>query len=353
MPPRVLTCRRPACESPAVLPRLRSVRGKRRHVRSPSWTQEAWARWAQLDGRLAHVDLGHLDQLNKKLTCARTFLDDPVPRGLGRRISNWWTGGRIERTWVWLEQAEIDIVDYSDARGTRMALEIALQRAAQELSPKDPIRLRLEALQKGVTTQAGPAAQPNNDRKKAKDDDRKKVVIQAALEASFASSNDYHRAARALRNRLVILSLIAVISAALLVVLQWRIPTAVMITPPLEGTQQVSSWQLLLIVMAFGAIGALLTTFRPVSTLGPSGTPFNFPLQQALTKVVTGTLTATVGVILVSNDNVTNGLHNFPALIATAVVFGAAQQTITTSLDKRASSLVESSPAAKRGSTSA
>src|SRR5690349_20745849 len=41
-------------------------RERRRHT-APSWTQEAMARWAQLDARLAHVDPAHHDVVKSKL----------------------------------------------------------------------------------------------------------------------------------------------------------------------------------------------------------------------------------------------------------------------------------------------
>jgi hypothetical protein len=301
--------------------------GKRRRT-APGWTQEAMARWAQLDGRLAHVDPEHYDTVKAKLDAARALLDDPVPHGLWARLSNWWNGDHIEGTWTWLEQAEVDLVEYADERGLEIALAIALKRV-NALDETDRRRVALEALAAGGGQGlATPSA---------------RTTIEAALVAAFEAINAYHRAARALRNRLIVMTLIALVTASAIVLLQWRIPSATIIERP-DGAEGISTWQLTLLVMAFGAIGALLTTIRPISTLPPSGSPFNFPLQQALLKIVVGTLTATVGVIVIGGASVTTGFQSLPALIGAAVVFGAAQQALTQFLDKRAASLIDSGP---------
>lgn len=112
----------------------------------PGWTQEALSRWAQLKGRVAHLDPVHQQVVEENLTRARTLLETPMPSKLRWRLANWWNGDYIEQTWAWLEQAEIDLVEYSDQEGTDIALVIALLRADKALSTTDPRRVALETL---------------------------------------------------------------------------------------------------------------------------------------------------------------------------------------------------------------
>ena len=169
------------------------------------------------------------------------------------------------------------------------------------------------------------------------------TLIQAALEACFAATNEYHHAARALRNRLILMTVIALLAAAGVVVLQLRIPSAKFIGT-VNGTAHIVSWQLIVIVMAFGALGALLTTIGPISALPPAATPFNFPMQQAFLKIAVGTLTAMIGAIFFGGTTVTKGFQSLPALVAAAIAFGASQQAVTQFLDKRATTLIASRP---------
>lgn len=169
------------------------------------------------------------------------------------------------------------------------------------------------------------------------------VLVIDALEAVFVRESNYHRAARALRNRLIIMSLIALASAVALVAIQWWIGGAVFVTKP-TGLTGVDNWQLLLLVMVFGAIGALLTSIKPISTMPPSNSPFNFPLQQALLKIMVGTLTATVGIVALATVTNAKGFDSLPAMLGTAAAFGAGQQAVTRMLDDRANALISQSP---------
>lgn len=171
-----------------------------------------------------------------------------------------------------------------------------------------------------------------------------KATILDALEASFVAANDYHRATRALRNRIVVMTTFALLTSAAIVILQWRLPGVSFVTSPTDALS-ISKWKLLLLVMAFGAVGGLLTAIPPVTRLPPSGSPFNFPLQQAFLKIALAPLTALIGVIVIGGaSNLTSDIKSLPALLAAAVVFGAAQQGVTRYLDQRATSLIESGP---------
>jgi hypothetical protein len=123
-------------------------RAEGRKGTAPAWTQEALARYAQLEGRLEFVPEKSAEPIRAKLALARELLEDPTPRSLSMRLPNWWNGDRIERTWTWLEEAEIEIVQHSNDVGLRIAMNIARQRAEGALGEKDPRRVALEELAK-------------------------------------------------------------------------------------------------------------------------------------------------------------------------------------------------------------
>jgi len=95
-----------------------------------------------------------------------------------------------------------------------------------------------------------------------------------------------------------------------------------------------------MLVMGFGSLGALDTAIPAMSAIPTVKTPYNFPLAQWLLKIVLGSLTAIVGVVVIGSAGITVGIASMQALIGIAVVFGAGQQAITQFLDKRAGELI-------------
>lgn len=169
-------------------------------------------------------------------------------------------------------------------------------------------------------------------------DDR--IAVAAAHRAGFETSNRFHQDARAFRNRLVVMTLIALFAALALGLLQALIPSAAILTRP-DDANGIVRWQLLAMVMVFGAIGALLTTIPAMSSIPRVKSPFNFPLQQAYLKIIVGALTAVVGVVVTGGSAISTGFRSIGALISAAVVFGAAQQVVTQFLDKRAGQIID------------
>jgi hypothetical protein len=170
-----------------------------------------------------------------------------------------------------------------------------------------------------------------------------RTAVMAVTEKNFSLSDGFNRDARAFRNRLVVMSLIALATSITLVFLQWRLPQAAIVQAP-KGSSGVSRWALMLLVMAFGSIGSLISTIPALAAIPRVKSPYNFPLQQALLKVVLGSLTALVGVIVTGSAGVTSGFGSLQALIGIAVVFGAAQQAVTQYLDRRAGQIISAAP---------
>ena len=169
-----------------------------------------------------------------------------------------------------------------------------------------------------------------------------RTVLQSVLRRSFAKSDEFHHDARAFRNRLVVTTLLSLVTALSIIVLQWRMPNADIIQRP-TGAEDVTRWALLILVMAFGAVGGLITSIPALAALPRVKSPFNFPLQQAFLKIGLGSLTAIVGVIVTGSAGVTTGYASMQALAGVALVFGAAQQGVTQFLDKRADKILQGS----------
>jgi hypothetical protein len=170
-----------------------------------------------------------------------------------------------------------------------------------------------------------------------------KTIVEGVLRAAFEKGDTFHQTARAFRNRLVIMTLIALVGAVCLVLLQWRLPDAGIVARPTDAVT-VSRWAILMLVMVFGSIGALLTSIPAIAVIPRVNSPFSFSIQTAVLKAVVGSLTAVVGVIVTGSAGVTSGYANIEALVGVAVVFGAGQQAVTQFLDKRAGQLVDKLP---------
>jgi len=169
-----------------------------------------------------------------------------------------------------------------------------------------------------------------------------RTMLQSVLRRSFAQTDAFHHDSRAFRNRLVVTSLLALSTAFAIIVVQWRLPRADIIQRP-TGGEDVSRWALLILVMAFGAVGGLITSIPALAALPRVKGPFNFPLQQAFLKIALGSVTAVVGVIVTGSAGVTTGYASMQALAGVALVFGAAQQAVTQFLDRRADQILEGS----------
>jgi len=170
-----------------------------------------------------------------------------------------------------------------------------------------------------------------------------RTVIESVMRRSFALTDAFHHDSRSFRNRLVVTSLLALSTAGVIFVVQWLLPRVDIIQRPQTGSENVSRAALVILVMAFGAVGGLITSIPALASLPRVKGPFNFPLQQAFLKMALGSVTAVVGVIVTGSAGVATGFASMQSLAGVALVFGAAQQGVTRFLDKRADQILESS----------
>ena len=290
-----------------------------------SWQAAAQVRHRELEREVAwlertrRLDEGAATSLRDELAAVATMISARDER---RPVTEWLRGSRIEVIWQTLHSVERELVAFRP----REALEGALPGivgSAQRFLPKNTLSVEVAA-------------------KWMKDEpDDVRVLrngVRTLLEESHAASDAYYAAVRTLRNRMLALSLTAVLGAAVMVVVQWRMPTMPIVQPPkaFSGTD----WQLLVLIMFFGAVGAFVTGLVPMLKTASGFLPYKLPFQQGLLKVAVGPLAAVVGLVFVVGGLTGTKPEGLPGLFAIAVVFGAAQQAITGFADRSAAEML-------------
>jgi len=114
-----------------------------RELPLPLWTQEVAKRIIDLEERTCHLLPTECGEVGPLLDAATQLVVTPMSRWkLRTRLSNWWTGARVEAAWAHLHEAELRLVEYGDERGMVIALDSALAYA-EVLDLQDPRRVRL------------------------------------------------------------------------------------------------------------------------------------------------------------------------------------------------------------------
>ncbi|MEE3921794.1 hypothetical protein V2I01_36570 [Micromonospora sp. BRA006-A] len=162
--------------------------------------------------------------------------------------------------------------------------------------------------------------------------------------ALYSASDEFHESARRLRNRMLGLSVFALLAEVLVVLVQWLSHDVRLLEAPTDAGG-VPAWRLLFFVLIAGALGAFLSALPSMITSRSGGLPYKLPFQQGLLKLAVGPLVAVVGIMLVIGGLVETSVSSTAALLGLAIVFGAGQQAVTAFADRRAAELL--GPAAK------
>ncbi|WP_133829187.1 hypothetical protein [Actinomycetospora succinea] len=253
-------------------------------------------------------------------------------RGPFRALANWWSGSNVEAAFRAMHRAEAEIARLYDEDRIRAAAPEALDRL-RVCATDDRHRIEWErhlAAQNGRLTAA-----------------ELSKVIQLGHEAKD------QRYAKVRRFRNIVLSAAALITVflALFAVIVSRAPDAVPLcfTAPPDtvldcptssgrGASGGDVW----IVMLLGMLGGSLAAAVSVRNIRGAPTPYNLATALALLKVPAGALTA-VGALLLISGEVVPGLAPLASqeqILCYALVFGYAQQALTTLIDKKAGDLV-------------
>jgi len=268
--------------------------------------------------RMLRRNLADVDRL---LVGSGSYSGRGPERAQGPR--EWFTGARIETVWQTLHEVERVLVMYRSRRDLEGSLKGVLAEAEQFL-PKDH-RLVVQ----GIGWLRTPP----------KDLDEFRAGVRDLLGKSHEASDAFHEAARRLRNGMLGITVLTVTSIALLLVVQSRVPSVELVPAP-EGFTG-APWVLLSFVMLAGALGAFVTAVPTTIRARSGGLPYRLPIQQRMLKLAVGPLLAVVGVMLVAGGLVaTTQTGGMSQLLALAVVFGSAQQAITTFADKSAGDIM-------------
>ncbi len=316
-----------------------------------SWQDEAMSKYNELQARVAY--LKHLQLVDHGATRGRLFHDQVTaplagaykliteknePTGRTRPVPGWvlmwWTGASVEAAWRCLRQAE---------RGLLMTVKdeavVSMATKIRDGAVNAPGVSR--AALKRLTDALPDAANPKGDCGALRD---------AALEVHrlrYDASDRSHQSARRFRNQLLTVTLTLLTLALLLVLGQWLAGFKLFVVPVGSG-QLGETWSLLL-VMFFGAVGALFSALPSLATQPKSASPFDIAHQQALLKVTTGVWSAVIGVLAVTTGMVTSTegsgsptvLASVGALVMMAAIFGAGQEAVTRFADRNAREILE------------
>jgi hypothetical protein len=288
------------------------------------WQEEIRERVEQLEHRAAdtHTNSDEVLRLLQQAWTAGTKRSSP---------SGWWRGSEVELAWSNLHEAEAQITEHTtEPTALQAEARASLVQARHFVPHDDQNATKLKELVMAGST-----------------GDDVRATASAVLRAANVESDQQHKEARALRNRILRVTLMLVALAGVLVVLQWRLPSASMISAP-KGVKNVPAWALLLMVMALGCLGGFLTAIPAVTRTPRTRSPFNVSLQQTLLKLVLGALTAVVGVMIVGSVMVSNGLQSVASMLVLAVAFGSGQQAVTGFVDQYAKKILTTNATAAR-----
>ncbi|MFG1939729.1 MULTISPECIES: hypothetical protein [Micromonospora] len=246
---------------------------------------------------------------------------------LGRSgVVEWLRGGNLEYAWQTIHSVERGMVALRSPDELTGLLPAYRSAAAQVLPADDK-----------VLTDLDPSAGTPSDA-------LLRARVQALLLRYHSASDEFHESARRLRNRMLGLSVFALVAEILVVLVQWRSHDVRLLEAPTDAGG-VPAWRLLFFVLIAGALGAFLSALPSMITSRSGGLPYKLPFQQGLLKLAIGPLVAVVGIMLVIGGLVETSVSSTAALLGLAIVFGAGQQAVTAFADRRAAELL--GPAAK------
>lgn len=240
-----------------------------------------------------------------------------------------WTGSDVETAWINLHAAEVACAQHPAATAAEAVALAALARAKRSLPQDDP---RVTALTEAVKVPSTPAT----------------VALAAGtLEAAFAASDEDHRQLRSFRNILFCVAVGALMIALLVgliaswspksVNLCWSTDSAMYCPTERSGATGGDVFA----VELLGMLGAALVGAVAVRRLRGTSTPYSVGIASLALKVPLGALTAVAGLLLthlITGFAISSALQ----LKAYALVFGGAQQAVTTMLDRQAKNVLDS-----------
>lgn len=314
--------------------------------RKSSWHQRASAYVAELQGELGTIeDRGELSgearHLAKKartqLQAAREAINSrDTPMSL-------LSGSVMDRTWANIHRAEVSILRLSGEAELAWWGREVLARAQQHLGDEDPLRNELES-------------QLRSDGHHVNNHFRDLAV--RALRAANDAQDLERARARSFRNILLTSVLVTSVIAGLIVLWAYYDPTAIAqklcfrpqanLVCPISGTPRGGD---VLIVEFFGLCGAALAGAVSLRHMQGTATPYMVPICLLLLRLPIGALAAVFGLLVVQGGFVPGltDLDSSAQILAWALVFGVAQETVTRLVDQQGKRVLSNVRGPSRG----
>lgn len=233
---------------------------------------------------------------------------------------SWWNGQPQEAAYRAIHEADAQLYQLLRGPALQAHLKDLLAEASNFMDSEDE---RLKDVTAGHHSPLIPKKNPDP------------VSVAHLARAVNTESIGKYAESRGFRNRLIRLSLIGLIATALVIFV--------------STNEKILGVDKALWASLFGAVGALISAILPLTRAAGTWNPFSLPVYQLMVKIVLGPLFAIIGLILLQADVIPGFVPSGDELTLSqtliwAVVFGAAQQTVTRSIDNRISGLISSIP---------
>jgi hypothetical protein len=229
---------------------------------------------------------------------------------------SWLEGCYQEQAWLSLHEAEAQIIEVLPLEELRARAEGLLGKAPRALGGDDPRIWYIKSLLREDATAS-----------------ELRPRLAHLARATYDALDDRYAQSRGYRNRLIRLTLMALAGIVLCLVAG----TMSTLDFGVADHGQGEGWRTVVLLLLFGSIGALVTAIPPLAKANGARNPFSLPVFQLLLKLTMGPLFAVVG-LLILEDKLIAHFHapaNLRGLLVWAILFGAAQQSVTRFIDQR------------------
>jgi hypothetical protein len=272
-------------------------------------------------------------------TAADTALKRPTPWSA-------WTGADVQRAWDSVHAVEVALIRSSNPVTLAAKLPGLIADAQLVLGPADPQVANLRAYATGAAPLDATATES----------------IAQTVAQMHAVTHGQHAQARSFRNILLATTVTLTLFAAGFALLGALSPTAISLcapparpllaaapSPPDATCPTARSDPAradIILTELLGVFGASVIGAAAIRKMRGTSTPYAIPLASLLVKIPTGALTATAGLLLLRAGILGPAVaaSATPQVLAYALTFGAAQQTVTKLIDQQAQTVLNSIP---------
>ena len=306
--------------------------------RRGGWRQVVLTRIATLELELRQVECQRTgdcafdatrEQILEFLKTAQHAAESKTRWGSGA----YWSGDAPDQAWLAVHAAEEALLPLQDDDTLRGKAPTVIAWASTTLGARDARVNEVSDLVKRLS----PKDQPI--------DDLTKQRLKSMLRSANDESDSSYASSRSFRNLVLIAAIVAAFIGVLIAVLGiWWAEAAPLCDNRICPIAQHSTPSGLDVaaVELFGVLGAVLAVAFSLRRLRGTRNPYGIGLVQGLLKIPLGALTGFTGVLIVQSGLISGIVKPASAgqVVAYAVVFGYAQQLLTSLVDKQAQTVV-------------